>query len=578
MKDRNRREFLFAAGIALSSVAASPRLFGEDPAICATPKMTQEDSRSAAGDSAAVSVAPREAIRGLMVDAARVPESMEYYRRVVEFCADWELNTLQFRLADDQGTALRFESVPDLLTHKNAFTPNQLKALADYAKSHGVDLIPELESFGHTGYITRSPAYAHLLDNSSQGSSEFTGVIPVSPETLHLFEKLYHEVAAIFPSTYLHGGCDEVNWGGSSLSRRALETKTRAQIWAEYLNSLNHISERLGKQLIVWGDFVIHKEPKTLEQLDKNIIIMDWNYSENNSSKLQDALLKIRANGSRAIGAPALICYKWGPRAGSEQLRNIDAYADTYLGTTDTGALGVILTNWIPSRYVQNSIWDGFAYAAVAFRHGTAAAQTSGLRRFVERHYRATWSETWDEAFRLIYDNAPYLEDREASSWMGLRLSIPWSNDAQLTALLKAGSPRQNPFTRLRSLLVLLETSVLKNLGDFQAFRLCVEYLERTFWRETIITEHAVKQRLTRDTADLLIQSIAQRDQALAEALSQDWDKGRPADSPAKSEPVFGLQPKDQLLFQWRRAAAYSASLANSPDRFYQLLATAKVR
>ena len=137
-------------------------------------------------------------MRGLMVDAGRVPESMAYYRRVIEFCADWQLNTLHFRIADDQGSALRFASVPDLLTHNNAFTPEELKGLAQYAKSHGVELLPELESFGHTGYITRSPAYAHLLDRSAQDSSEFTGVIPVNPETLQLFEKLYQEIATIF--------------------------------------------------------------------------------------------------------------------------------------------------------------------------------------------------------------------------------------------------------------------------------------------------------------------------------------------------------------------------------------------
>jgi hypothetical protein len=577
MKTRNRREFLLGAGITLSSVAAYPHLWGGAPTIHATPKSAAEALPSGADESAPAPGAPREAMRGLMVDAARVPESMDYYRRVIEFCADWELNTLQFRLADDQGSALRFASVPDLLTHKNAFTPEQLKSLADYAKSHGVDLIPELESFGHTGYITRSPAYAHLLDDNSQGSSEFTGIIPVSPETMQLFEKLYREVAAIFLSTYLHGGCDEVNWGGSALSHKALETKTRAQIWAEYLNALNHISEGLEKQFIVWGDFVLRKEPEILARLNKNITIMDWNYSENSSSKLQDALLKVRANGSRAIGAPALIRYLWGSRAGSEQLRNIDAYADAYLGTKDPGVLGVILTNWIPSRYVQNSIWDGFAYAAVAFHQGTATAQTSGLRRFVERHYQANWSETWDEAFHLIYDDAPYVEDRESSTWMGFRLSIPWSNDEQLTTLIRDGSPRQNPFTRLRSLLVLLEPSVLKNLSDFQAFALSVEYLERMFWREAVIIEHAAKQPVARETADLLIQSIAERDQALAEALSQDWDKGRPADSPAKSEPLFGLAPKDQLLFQWTRATTYSASLASHSDRFYQLIARAKL-
>src|SRR6202007_117494 len=100
------------------------------------------------------------------------------------------------------------------------------------------------------------------------------GIIPVNPETLTLFRKLYGEVAAIFPSSYLHGGCDEVNWGGSALSRKALQTKTRAQIWAEYLNALNTLSEALGKQFIVWGDFVVHKEPAILDQLDKRILIM----------------------------------------------------------------------------------------------------------------------------------------------------------------------------------------------------------------------------------------------------------------------------------------------------------------
>jgi Glycosyl hydrolase family 20, catalytic domain len=557
MKNRNRRRFLLEAGLTLTGVAVGPCLLGM--------------AESKPGSRAA-----RETMRGLMVDAGRVPESIDYYRRVIEFCADWELNVLQFRLADDQGSALRFQSVPDLVIHKNAFAPEQLNDLAGFAKKHGVDLIPELESFGHTGYITRSPAYAHLFDGSTQGSSEFTGVIPVSPEILPLFEKLYREAAAIFPSTYFHGGCDEVNWGGSALSRKALEAKTRAQIWAEYLNSLNRVSEGLGKQWIVWGDFVLHKEPDILSQLNKNIIIMDWNYSENSSARIQDALVKIRANGSRGIGAPALINYKWGPRAGSEQLRNIDAYAESYLGSSDPGALGVILTNWIPSRYLQNSIWDGFAYAAVAFNQGTATAQTSGFHRFIEKHYGASWNETWDQAFQLIYDFAPSLQDRETSSWMGLRLLVPWSGDEQLTAVLRDGSPRRNPFTKLRSLLVSLEASVLRNLSDFKAFELCVVYLESVFWREAVLIEHTATQTMERANTDLLIRRIADRDRALAEALIQDWDDGRPADSPANAEPIFGLAPKDQLLFQWKQAAAYSAALASHPVRFHELISAAK--
>lgn len=575
MGSRNRREFLLGAGVV---IAASPLLLADASRIAPdlmaptgdpTPTKTLQ-SATAKSDSRKTAVKAK--MRGLMVDAGRVPETMDYYKRVIEFCADWELNTLQFRLTDDQGSAMRFSSVPNLVNHGNAFTPEQLKSLAEYAQSHGVDLIPELESFGHTGYITRSPAYAHLLDREASGTSEFTGIIPVHPESLQLFEKLYREVAAIFPSIYLHGGCDEVNWGGSALSRKALQTKTRPQIWAEYLNSLNQIAVGLGKQYIVWGDFVLHKEPEILGQLSKNVIVMDWNYWDNSSATFRDTFQKISANGSRGIGAPGMACYKWGARVGTEQLRNIDAYADAYLETNDSNSLGVILTNWIPSRYVQNSIWDGFAYASVAFNEGTATAQTSGFRRFVEKHYRAKWNEVWGEVFQMIYDAAPYMKDKETASWMGLLLPVPWSKDEELAALLKNAAPRPNPFTRIRSLLVQLEPGVVKNLADFQAFELCVEYLEKMFWREAVVIEHAANKPLDRESTDLLIQNIAERDRDLAEALTKDWDKGRFPDAAAKLEPVYDLRPKDQLLFQWNRATAYSASLASHPERFYQLI------
>jgi hypothetical protein len=519
----------------------------------------------------AAAVTPR-AMRGLMVDAGRVPEKLDYYHRVINFCAEWGFNTLQFRLADDQGSALRFASVSGLITHMNAFTPEQLRDLAEYGQRHGIDVIPEIESFGHTGYITRSPAFAHLLDRDPNGSTEFSGVTPVDPATLELMTKLYGEVASIFPSIYLHGGCDEVNWGGSARSRHALQSRNRAQIWAGYLNALNRAAVELHKELIVWGDFVLHREPQILGLLDKSIIIMDWNYAEKNAVPLHDTLEKIAAHGARAIGAPGLSCYRWGARVGTEQLRNIDAYADAYLASNEPASLGVVVTNWIPSRYVQNSIWDSFAYAAVALNQGTSTAQTSGFRRFVEKHYQATWNEHWREVFESLYSAAPYWPGGATASWHGLTLPVPWSSDAQLTEVLGAAAPPLNPFTRISSLLILLEPSVLTNLSDFQAFALCIQYLERMFWRENVVIEQASQRLLDRARATLLIQAIAARDQALADALTSDWDAGRFADAPAASQPVIDLHPKDQMLFQWKQAARYSASLAQNPDHFCALL------
>ena len=546
MRSRSRREFLRDAGAVAAIAGISP-----------LPRATSE-SRTGAGAAK---------LRGLMVDAARVPESFDYYRRVIDFCAEWELNALQFRVADDQGTALRFASVPNLVTHKNALTPAQMSDLAKYAKGHGVDLIPELESFGHTGYITRSPQYAHLLDSDPQGNSEFTGIIPVHPQTLPLFEKLYGELAQIFPSPYLHGGCDEVNWGGSALSRNALASQSRAQIWAEYLNSLDRVAGLLGKQFIVWGDFVLHREPEILARLNKTIVVMDWNYSETDPKKIRNAFLQVKANGSRAIGAPALINYRWGPRAGDRQLRNVDAFADSYFEAGDSASLGVILTNWVPSRYLQNSIWDGFAYAAIAFNESSTAARASAFRRFVSRHYGAEWNATWNQAFALVYSAAPSVRP-DKSLPMAMRLRAPWSSDEELAAALRNGPPGENPFTRLRALIRQLEPSVRKNADDFRAFSLCAECLDEMVWRDTVILErprHA-------DAATALIRKIAASDRQMTEALARDWDSGRPADSEASLAPLFGMQPKDQLLFSWRRASAYSTELALHPQRFFELL------
>lgn len=570
---QSRRDFLRQAGAAVAGAVTVPALLAEATSTGQSgpsPRARGIDSALPAGAQGAAT--PALPMRGLMVDAGRVPEKLDYYRRVIDFCAEWGFNTLQFRLADDQGSALRFASVSGLVLHANAFTPDQLRDLAEFGQRHGIDVFPELESFGHTGFITRSPTYAHLLDRDPNGSSEFSGVSPVDPETLELMTRLYRELASIFPSKYLHGGCDEVNWGGSARSRQALGSRSRAQIWADYLNALNRVAVELHKELIVWGDFVLHKEPQILGLLDKSVIIMDWNYGENDSVPLHDTLEKIAAHGARAIGAPGLSCYRWGARVGTEQLRNVDAYADAYLASGSPASLGVVVTNWIPSRYVQDSIWDSFAYAAVALNQGTAAAQTSGFKRFVEKHYQATWNEQWMEVFAGLYTAAPYWPGGETASWQGLTLPVPWSSDDALTRVLRSEAPPPNPFARLSSLLVLLEPSVLTNLADFQAFALCVQYLERMFWREAVVIEQAKQRPLDRAKAALLIQAIAGRDQALAEALTSDWNTGRFPDAPAASQPIVDLHPKDQMLFQWKQAAQYSSSLAQNPGRFCSLL------
>lgn len=503
----------------------------------------------------------RLGLRGLTVDAARLVERPEYYRRLIDFCRAWNLNALLFRLTDDQGSAFRFASHPELITHEHALSPAEARSLSEYGAKRGVTVIPEVESFGHTTYITSTTRWAHLADTPPGPARGFFAISPVDPDSLKLMRDLYAEVAHAFDSPWLHGGCDEVNWGGSELSRRALQTQSRSQIWAAYLNSLEDICHGLGKQLIVWGDFVAHKEPDSLPLLNKRVVVMDWQYYETDAKPLRDIADKVLSAGLRVIGAPAVISCEWGPRAGQPTLSNITAFADAYRGLNDR-ALGVIVTNWMPSRYLQDSLWDTFAYAAMALNEGGETATRDAFSRFVERFYGAKWSEEWKRIFDDVYRLTPGRTC--ARNWNVPRLPLASATDEELRRSLTTPKVDSAPYQDLNLRVRGLVPTVRRNREAFDSFALAIEYVAHLVWREA---------QWKLDPAAGAIADIARRDRDLVEKLDADWSRGRFPDSRGANERLFGLTPYDQLLLQMKSAAKFSAELAADPARAQLLLA-----
>jgi Glycosyl hydrolase family 20, catalytic domain len=390
----------------------------------------------------------------------------------------------------------------------------------------------------------------------------------VAAETLALIGDLYREVAAIFSAPYLHGGCDEVNWGGSALSQRALQTKSRAQIWAEYVNALDEVCRQLGKELIIWGDAALHRDPDILARLDKRVIVMDWQYQALDPRPLARVARRVVADGRRVLGAPAVISCAWGPRPGERQLRNIEAFAEAYGGISDPRCLGIVVTNWVPTRYVQRSLWDSFAYVGVALGHGSEAARHSGFRRFVERFYGADWNSTWEWIFETYYRLAPGRRSC-APSWPGGGLVVPWANEPDVLRSFRAARSRPSPYAALRERLSAVGDRVLRHRDDFSAFTLSVDYLDHVFWREAVLGAAAMTGG--RPSISAVLENVAARDHQLVERLDADWATGRFSDAPGKLDPLPGLEPADQLHYTMRRAAAFSAELAGDGRRVQRL-------
>ena len=487
-------------------------------------------------------------LRGIMIDAARLTERPEYYRRVIDFCHDWKLNTILFRLTDDQGSAFRFQSHPELNTHDHALTPSEAHGLAEYGRQRGVQLIPEIESFGHTTYITAVPKYQHLADTPPDNRTEFVGISPVHPESLALMRDLYTEVAKAFSSQYLHAGCDEVNWGGSELSQKALQKKSRAEIWADYLNSLESTARELGKELIVWGDFVANKEPEILQRLSKRVIVMDWQYYVTDPRPLADAAKRVTSAGLRVIGAPALITCEWGPRPGAQSLANIDAFEKAYSSNDDPRSLGVIVANWTPTRYLADSLWDSFAYAAMSLSNGPEVARQFAFPRFVERFYGARWTATWQKAIGTYYEITPGRSC--ASEWSTPRLPLPAASDDDVKESVAMNPMDPAPYRQLADAIQKLEPAVKRNQNEFASFSLSAEYLAYIAWREQ---QWRGKPNLA---------EIAKRDEEMLKRLEAEWTVSRFPDSTGKTHAYAFLTGYDQLLLQMRQAAQYSEAKA----------------
>jgi hypothetical protein len=500
---------------------------------------------------------PVEKIRGFMIDAPRATESLEYYFRLIDFCHKEQMNTIIFRLTDDQGSAYLFTSHPELNMREGAFTASELKEIIAYAQKLGIEMIPEIESFGHSLYITHSKRYKFLNDSSP--GYDYNALCPVSDSTLRLMKDLYSEIAAIFPSAWFHIGCDEVNWGGSELSKNALKTRSKNQIWADYVNSLNRTVKSLGKKTIIWGDVPIYVEPEVLNFLDRDMVIMDWNYSENNKEKIDSIAHAMLNKGFKVIGCPGVSWCRWGLRVGGQQFENINAYADVYCNLYDPNNLGIILSNWVPKRYLQNSQWDTYTIAAEILKNKGNYHYMDAIPAFVNDHFGATFDANWEKIFSTVYEETPTFLCGEQDSLEFL----PWSSERQIKDIIARNQPLQNHFGEIAKLLSLYKDSVKVNRGDFDDFRQTVEFMDYCYNRQNELLEFAKFKNINLKSAESFLKETDEADLVHLVNIYSAWSYGRRC----KPDSI-------DVNFMWSvyKAANYSEHLRGNPAELLKIL------
>ncbi len=328
----------------------------------------------------AIHDAPRFPWRGLMMDVSRHFIPMDVLERNIEAMAAVKMNVLHLHLTDDQGFRVESKVFP-LLHMKGSngeyYTQARLKELISFALDRGIVIVPEFDMPGHTkSWFAGYPHLASSPGPYEPGSPiEFTGgsgmnlftimqLIQTAPvpamdpsrETTYIFlDKFIKEMAALFPSPYMHIGADEVNgvvWKNNPdiaafMQKNKMEDVHALQTY--FVNRVQQIVKKNNKLMIGWEELFS-------KELPKDVTVQVWQNADYLKKSLENGNPVILSKGFYLdLFMPAHIHY-----------RNADLAADMP-SSSGVGLRGGEAAQWTEAAdafNIETRIWPRAAAIA----------------------------------------------------------------------------------------------------------------------------------------------------------------------------------------------------------------------
>ena len=227
--------------------------------------------------------------RGLMLDVSRHWFTKEEVMRFIDELAEYKMNVFHWHLTDDQGWRIEIKSLPNLTakgawrakrvgqwwqrepqqpdeeaTYGGYYTQEDIKDVLAYAKQRYVRVIPEIDVPGHSlatlvAYpelaCMKAPKYVNV-GNKFYGEDENT-LCAGKEETFEFLDKVFTEVAALFPDEYIHVGGDECFKGfWHKCPRCQARMKAENELQSYVIHRLESILKAKGKKLIGWDEIL----------------------------------------------------------------------------------------------------------------------------------------------------------------------------------------------------------------------------------------------------------------------------------------------------------------------------------
>lgn len=232
--------------------------------------------------------APAYPWRGLLVDVARQPHSIDTLKQLAVLCHLYKVRYLHLHLSDDQAFTFPSEAFPEAVTPGRGYRRDELLDLDRFARERGVTIVPEIDLPGHSSALVRAMPRVGLADRERNGSIVNLG----DPEAFAAVETILAEVAALFPeSPWIHVGGDEVWLEGVAddpacrAAMDALGTDDPHDLYRDFVVRVCAAVTALGRRPIVWEGFRVDGAI----EVPRDVTVMAWETAYERPDVLLDA-------------------------------------------------------------------------------------------------------------------------------------------------------------------------------------------------------------------------------------------------------------------------------------------------
>jgi hexosaminidase len=245
---------------------------------------------------------PRFSWRGLMLDVSRHFFTKEQVKQFIDEMVLYKYNLLHWHLTDDQGWRIEIKSLPKLTSvgawraervgdwgnftkptpdepknYGGFYTHEDINEIVQYARDRFVSVLPEIDIPGHSlAMVASYPEVSCTPGQYQVNSGErfidwhakgFTALIdntlcPANEIVYQYLDKIFTEVAQLFPFEYIHMGGDECPknfWEKSDAIAQLMKKeklKDMHEVQSYFVKRVEKIIESKKKKLIGWDEIL----------------------------------------------------------------------------------------------------------------------------------------------------------------------------------------------------------------------------------------------------------------------------------------------------------------------------------